>query len=345
MKKTAFTVVALMFATNLFLSAQDSPVEHMQYFTDHEEILSKKYLSYMSEIAHGSKARKMEKRREDVVSSIRETLRETNKLRPFKGDASLRDAYKEYYSVLLSVFTEDYDKIVDMEEVAERSYDAMEAYFLIQEKAEEKLDGAYEKVKLAYEGFAAKNNVRLNEGQASKLNRKLTKVSKVNNYMNMVFLIFFKSSVQETLLIEGVNKKDVNAVEQCKNSLLKFSIEGLSKLDTLKPYEGDGSLINACRKVLEFQRNEAQSKISAYTSFLMKEEDFNKQKKSFESKPASSRTKNDVDSYNSSVNAFNKSMAEYNKANQDLNNARTKVMTHWEITRKRFMDQHVPHKM
>jgi hypothetical protein len=110
-------------------------------------------------------------------------------------------------------------------------------------------------------------------------------------------------------------------------------------------YEGDGSLINACRKVLEFQRNEAQSKISAYTSFLMKEEDFNKQKKSFESKPASSRTKNDVDSYNSSVNAFNKSMAEYNKANQDLNNARTKVMTHWEITRKRFMDQHVPHKM
>jgi hypothetical protein len=232
-----------------------------------------------------------------------------------------------------------------MEEVAERSYDAMEAYLLIQEQAGDKMDIAYEKVKVAFNTFAAKNNVTLTEGQTSKLNRKMAKVAKVNNYMNQVFLMFFKSSVQETLLIEGLNKKDVNAVEQCKNSLLKFSTEGLSRLDTLKPYEGDGSLITACRKVLEFQRNEAEGKIGSYTDFMIKEEEFLKTKKSFESQPASSRTKADVDSYNAMINNYNKSLTSFNKVNHELNEGRTKVMNNWDTTRKRFMDHHVPHKM
>jgi hypothetical protein len=44
----------------------------------------------MSEVAHGNRARKMEKRRNDLLNSINEAIRE-GKLRPYKGDASLRD--------------------------------------------------------------------------------------------------------------------------------------------------------------------------------------------------------------------------------------------------------------
>ena len=146
--RNTLTLCLLLWVSNTVFGQGNSngPVEHMQFLSSQDEMLSKKYMSYMSEVAHGGRARKMEKRRQDLVNSIRETMRECAKVKPFQGDASLRDAYRDYYFVLFSIFNEDYDKIVNMEEVAERSYDAMEAYLLAQEKAEEKLEEARRKL-------------------------------------------------------------------------------------------------------------------------------------------------------------------------------------------------------
>src|SRR5688572_10815947 len=142
MKCLRFGLLLLALTLNNCLYAQpsDGPVPHMDLFNALEEDLSKKYLSYMSEVAHGRRARKMEKRRTDLLNSVSQAINEGGKVRPYKGDASLRDAFKTYWTVLLSIFKEDYHKIVDMEEVAEQSYDAMEAYLLTQEKAKEKLN-------------------------------------------------------------------------------------------------------------------------------------------------------------------------------------------------------------
>lgn len=320
----------------------ETPVEHMRYLSSLEQELSKKYMSYMSEVAHGGKARKLERRREDVISSVRVAIREAGKLRPYDGDASLRDAYKEYWEVLLSVFNEDYHKIVDIEEIAERSYDEMEAYLMIQEQASEKLNGEHEKLRTVYDGFAAKHNIRLIEGE-NKLSRKLEQTGKVNRYMNQVFLIIFKSSVQEDKMIQAFNEKDVAAVEQAKASLLKYSEEGLARLDTLRPFNGDGSMINACRKVLDFQKQEASSKFNAHIAFLVKAGEMEKLRKNIEAKPAHSRTAEEIDAYNQAIKDYNKLVADYNKANNELNAGRDKVRNNYEISRKTFVGRHTPH--
>ncbi len=324
--------------------SSDGPVEHMNYFNQLEENLSKKYLSYMSEVAHGRRARKMEKRRTDLLNSVTQAIYEGGKVRPYKGDVSLRDAYRTYWGVLLSVFKEDYHKIVDMEEVAEQSYDDMEAYLLTQEKAKEKLNEAYSKVPMAYEAFALKHQVRLGEGQSSKLSQRLDQAGKVNSYMNKLYLLFFKSNVQEGLMFKAMQSNDVNGVEQGKNSLAKFSAEGLARLDTLKPFKGDGSLITACRKVLEFQKNEADNAFFL-TDFYLKKEEFEKMKKTFDTKLVKNRTQEDIDAYNNAINDYNKAIKDYNKTSEDLNAGREKVLNNWEITRKRFMDLHVPYKL
>jgi hypothetical protein len=327
---------------NLTASPQDSPVEHMTFLSDREELLRKKYMSYMSEVAHGERARKMEKRRAELISSVEGVIRDARKLRGYKGDVALRDTFIEYWSILLNVFREDYHKIVDMEEVAEQSYDLMEAYILAQEKAEEKLEHAYEKVPEAYSAFAGRHNVTLTEGQQSKLARKLEKVAAVSKYMNQIYLIYFKSSVQESNVTKALSENNINGVEQSKNALQKYSQEGLVRLDTLKPYNGDGSLITACRKILEFHRAEADVKIPVMSNYLIKSEEFAKLKKSFETKPAQTRTKADVDSFNQAINNINKEVALFNKTSEELNVARNKVLTNWDQTKKRFMNAHIP---
>jgi hypothetical protein len=81
------------------------------------------------------------------------------------------------------------------------------------------------------------------------------------------------------------------------------------------------------------------------TEFLIKKEDFDKVKKAFDSTPPNKRKQVDVDAYNKAIEEYNKAVNVYNKTNESLNNNRSKVITNWETTRKKFMDVHVPHKL
>jgi hypothetical protein len=341
MRKT-FTILFLMGWLSCFAQNGESPVEHMDFFSNRETGLSKKYLSYMGEVAHGNRARRLEKKRQELIGEIRQSLNEANRLRPFKGDASLRDAYKTYWDILLKVFNEDYHKIVNMEEIAEQSYDLMEAYLLAQEKAGDVLSEAHEKIEPVYKAFAAKHNVRLIDGGDSKLEKKLRQVSVVNAYYHQVFLIFFKSYKQEAYVMEAFNRKDINGIEQNRSTLVRFAEEGLQKIDTLKAFKGDGSLATACRKVLEFHRIQAEKHVPGLNDFLVKNDEFEKIKKAFEAKPASKRTQADVDTYNKAVNEINRAMESSNKYLVAMNTGREKTMENWNVSRQRFMEQHVP---
>jgi hypothetical protein len=42
----------------------------MNQFAERENLLSQKYMSYMSEVAHHGRARKMEKRRIEVINGV-----------------------------------------------------------------------------------------------------------------------------------------------------------------------------------------------------------------------------------------------------------------------------------
>src|ERR1041385_6886888 len=117
-------------------------------------------------------------------------------------------------------------KIVDMEDVAEQSYDLMEAYLLAKERDGDKLDEAYKKVANQQKLFAEKNNIKLIES-TSKLSQKIEEAGKVSTYYNQVYLIFFKSYKDDFYLTEALNKSDVNAIEQAKNSMDKNATEGM----------------------------------------------------------------------------------------------------------------------
>jgi hypothetical protein len=332
----------LLSMTNTAAQTLSTPVEYMDYLTSREQELSKKYLGYMSEVAHGNRARKMEKRRQELIVQIRQSLSDANKLKPYKGDVTLRDSFRHYWDILLKVFTEDYSKIVNMEEIAEQSYDNMEAYLLAQEKAGDVLDEASGKLAPAYKTFAENNNVRLIDGGDSKMQQKLRQVSLVNDYYHQLFLIFFKSFKQEAYVWDAFNKKDINGLEQNKNSLVKVSEEGLAKLDTIKPFNGDNSLVVAVRNVLAFHKAEAEKQLPGLTDYLIKNEDFTKIKKAFDSKPEAKRTQADVDLYNKAVVDFNASVNSSNKVVNESNAGRQRVMDNWENSRKNFMDKHIP---
>ena len=314
--------------------------QYIDYIGKHNQDLTLTYLSYISAVAHNKSARKVEKRRQEVLDKIYYTRTTINSMSPWKGDRTYKDTTVAYLKILETVFREDYGKIVNMEEIAEQSYDAMEAYMLAQEKAEEKLEEARVRQHETTKRFAKKNNVNLIEGE-SDISIKGEKASEVTKHHNEVYLIFFKPYKQEAYLLEAAEKGNLVALEQNINSLGKIATENLEKLKTIKPLNGDGTMIVATREALFFYQSEAKQ-AKAMTDFYLKKEKFEKIKKSFDSKRSGERTQKDVDEYNNGVNEWNQAIKDYNDLNQSLNKERSKMLENWNKKSKKFMDEHMP---
>jgi len=347
MKKNVRNLVVLLIVCMSFtLSSQgqatDNPGEYMTSISQARADMDVKYMQYLSAAAHGRRARKVEKLRAEVLETINQSKYKTTDLPKFKGDNTLRQGAIDYITLCYRVFNEDYKKIVDMEELAEQSFDAMSAYLLLQEKVTEKLTEASEKLHKTAMEFAGKYNVKVDETKGA-LDGKLEVAGKLTDYTNAVFLIFFKCNWQDMEMVTAMNNKKVNDVEQSRNSLLRFANDGLKGIDTLKSFNGDPSLANACRDVLKYYKKMSETDVPKLTDFYLKEENFNKTKKSFEAKSASSRTKEDVDTYNKSVNDYNEAINTFNKTNNAVNKERTQTMSTWEAAQKKFADANMPY--
>ena len=338
-----FLIIVFILLPALKSIAQDlsNAGSYMTYIGDKEREVTKKYLNYVSAASHGKSLRKVDKLREQLINTIYETRIAVQGVPPFKGDKSLREASVTYLQLSYRVFNEDYGKIVNMEEIAEQSYDAMEAYLMAQKLATEKLDEAGKKRNQTGKEFAAKNNINLVD-LGDIMDQKVKTSTRVTDYYNKIYLLFFKSYRQESYLIEALNKGNIISIEQNKNSLLKYATDGLEKLDTMDAFDSDASLKAACQRALQFYKSEAGD-VTGMTDFLLKKESFDKLQKSFNSKPAAKRTQADVDEYNKSINEMNQTGNAYNKLNNEVNKKRTNILDGWNDTVKKYWDNHMPY--
>jgi hypothetical protein len=302
--------------------------------------ISKEVMDYISAANHGRSARKVEKRRSELALQLKESEKAIRKMKPFKGGFQLRDSIASYFRMSHHVINEDYGKIVDMEEIAEQSYDAMEAYMLAKELASDKMDKAHEVAQVEYKSFAAANNIRLIEGD-SKLGDRIRAAGLVNSYHQKFYLLFFKSYKNEAYLMEALNKGNVGAMEQTRNALASSAEGDLAKIGPMQGFKGDLSLKNATQQILFFYKSEAAQMPSLIEYYLAKEE-FEKIKKGFDSKKQSDRTQEDIDQYNKAINDFNSKVKKSNQVNEELNKKRNTLLKNWNDTSEAFLHKHTP---
>lgn len=316
----------------------DSPVKYMDAISKQQENISKRYMSYTSASAHGKREKKVETLRNKLMDEIQEARMNIGSLPSYKGDKNYRDTAVNFLKFYYNVMNDDYSKIINMEEIAEQSYDEMEAYLLLEEKVQDKLAEANKKMTVAQKQFAAKNNVNLIEGK-SELEDMMSEVGDLNKHYHEVYLVFFKPYIQEKNLVEAIGKNNLTGMEQSKSSMLKYAQEGLVKLNTMKGFKGDNSLIANCKSVLNFYVKEAE-KSAAINDYLLSKERFETIKKEMDKK--STKSKEDVDAYNKAVNDINKTTQTYNTNNNNINSQRTESLNNWNKGVKSFFDEHTP---
>lgn len=341
--KSKYLIVAL-FLLNFSLIAQEfkSPVDYLNYIKKEQTAISRSTWKYTSAVAHSKSARKIDNTRKQLIKSIQTAKKKISALnKGYNSDMEYQNQIIQYFDFCEKNLNEEYDKIINMQEVAEQSYDAMEAYLMARDLINEKLDAENEKANNAFNSFALKYKITVTN-EESDLSKKIEISNEVFDYHTTIYLVFFKANFTDMTLSTAIESKDLSAIQQNANTLIQYSNEGLEKLKTIAAYKGDSSMINATKKALEFYKKQAESYVPKVVDFYMFNDKFENAKKSMESKSKKDLIKEEIDNYNSMVKQINKEVENYNKNNNSNFQDKQNAVNSWNTTGENFISRYVP---
>lgn len=339
--KTILICSLLFFFSNIDLFSQStSPVHYMnRLITPFSDLDSKKW-QYVKAITRGKSAKKVESKRKALIDEYGSVIAQIGRVRTYKQDSLLRPAVMGYLKLTKQVLREDYGEIVDLEKIADESFDGMEAYLTAQEKANEKLNEASLAVNEAYDQYAALNDVTINEGSTSKLRKKIEKGAQALSYYNKNYLIFFKAFHQERYVFDAISRGDISSLEQSANGLSSTAAEGIENLNDVENYNGDASLKTATKNVLSFMKKQGENDYPQMTDFLLMQDEIDSAGKKLEAKKQKDRTKKEIDSYNNMLKKYNAGIKDFNKNLDKLNKDRSDAIKSYEDAIAAFFDKH-----
>jgi hypothetical protein len=342
MKKNLLSIFALLIMTTAVAQDFKTPVEYLNYIGKETDAISKSTWNYTKAVAHSKSARKIDVTRKALIKSIQNASKKFSNLKDgYKGDTEYRDQLLAYLSISEKFINDEYGKIIDLQEVAEQSYDYMEAYITARDLVNQKINDEVEKLNTNQKLFGNKYNIQITEDNSA-LGKKMKASNDVFKYHTQMYLIFFKVNVTDMNLTNAIKKKDLNSIQQNASSLELYADEGLDKLTTMTPYNKDASVINSTKKALEFYKKEALEMTPKVVSFLMLNQKVEDSQASLEKKSEKERTKQEIDSFNNLVKEVNKEVGEYNKLNSKFYQEKVAVNTAWEQVGTDFISKHVP---
>ncbi|MGX7666615.1 LIC11966 family surface protein [Flavobacterium pedocola] len=340
--KPLFFAIILFAGLQAFAQQFKTPVAYLSYIGKEQENISKSMWKYTSAVAHSKSARRIDNTRKQLIKSIQDASKKiTAVTNGYNGDLEFRNQVLDYLSISEKNINEEYDKIINMQEVAEQSYDFMEAYITFRDLINKKMDEENEKVNLAQKNFALKYNITITENNSALANK--MKISNlVFDYHSKLYLIFFKVNFTDLTLTKAIEMKNLAEIQQNSNTLLLYADEGLEKLKSVPSFKKDTDFINSTKKALEFYKKQAQVYTPKVVDFFMFNEKIENAKKILEAKKEQDRTKEEINNFNAMVKQANKEIDNYNKANQLNFQEKNTTINNWNSTADNFISKYIP---
>ncbi|MCB0431568.1 MAG: hypothetical protein KDD18_00485, partial [Mangrovimonas sp.] len=262
---TRILVLLLVTSASVHSQSFKSAVEYLDFISNEQQDISKNMWRYTKALAHSKSDRTILKRRESMIKTLEKAIANIQKADGYDGD-DYKNQVLEYMRLNESLLKHDYAKIVDMKEVAEQSYDLMEAYMLAQEMADQKMEEAQKLYETNFYQYAAKHNINIIEND-SDLSKKMKLSNDVFKHYNEMYLLFFKAHINQIYLWDAMKANDISSIQQNTNALNQAAKSGLEALDTISPYSNDKSLIEATRKVFENYIKETETSMPQVIEF------------------------------------------------------------------------------
>lgn len=340
-KKLLFILPFLMLTAHCDAQKFRTALDYMNFISRQQVLIVKSSWRYTQAIAHSKDERAIDKKRDILIRSIDRAIMKITKATGFEGETEYKEKVLNNLQINKNLLLEEYSEIIDMQAVADQSYDAMEAYILAQELADQKMAEAQKEYEENFYAFAKKHNIEVFEGQ-SELGKKMEISNAVFDYHNDLYLIFFKVHFNESTLLDAIAAKDISAIRQNINALKMAVQEGLGEVDKKPLYKKDDRIAKATKEVFQIHLDEANNTIPQILDYLVINQDFEKIKAAIEKTPESDRTQEQIDSYNAKVDELESKRETINKLIDKLFKERNKKLERLDKANAKFLDKHVP---
>jgi hypothetical protein len=294
---------------------------------------------YLTAVTKTRRVRSIEKNRQNLLKVIQKNQAHIKTNPPLYNDATLRTELTRYLDMLYIVMKEDFDKILDMEDIKAQTYDEDEAHQLALDLAFEKLENCRTFLTKADETFFALYGIKV-DNTKDKITEKIEQANNAIKYYNPIYRVFFKVNREYSYTQLALAKKDLAELQQHAAALPVLAEDGIEKLKSLNGYMGDDELLKTVIEILKFYKSEGLVTIPANIAFFLKVEAFQNAQKKMESIRPESRTKSDIDIYNKSLDSYNTSVKEINQLNTSSNKKHNNYIDKWKKTVDTFFDVH-----
>lgn len=320
----------------------NSATDYLNFIENIYSSKEKATWNYLWVIAKGNNSENVERKRQELVTINRKIRQEVADDIGFNGDTRLRDSLIRYLDTEFSMLTDDMEQIIDLEKIAEKSYDGMEAYILAKDEVFMKMERAGNGFINAYNGFSKVHGIELS-GNKSQLESRLENASQVFEYYHRVFLLFYKPFHEEKRLLNAMDSKNSEAMELHAVRLNTYANNSRALLHGFGPFRSDSSLYRICLELSIFYQLESLS-LRPYSGYFSDYASYLEIKKNYEAIPEDSKKQEDVDKYNQIVKSLNSKVNTFNLINEELNRNRRILLEKWNVAKAGFLFKHILQK-
>jgi hypothetical protein len=314
-------------------------IRYYRELTIKHSVLNLAKYNYLKAVTKSRRVRDVEKTRQELLKTLQGVIDHCKASAPFRGDSTLKSELGSHLNLFYLDLKEDFDKILDMEDIKAQSYDQEEAHQLAMDMAVDKMNTSFAALKKADNDFFATYQINSVEDK-DELTLKIKKVERALEYYNAICRIINRADRQNGYAQQSVESKDLAGLEQNAVTLVTYAEEGLEKMKQQAPYEGDGELLTAAMNQLEFFKYKGQVVYPANVDFEMKADNLEKARKKLESIKRENQTKQDIDRFNELVNQFNNAVKAINKTSHDSFEKHKKLIEDWKKKVDKFLDKH-----
>lgn len=333
------TFIGLLLLTFTQAISQNA-YEYFSSINEHYEEINKDTWNYIKQVSKGANARRIDKKRTELINTLNKAKYNVSQIGAFEGNADLRNETRDYLNLLILTLKNDYQKIVDLEKIAEESYDAMEAYILTKERVSAKTEAAYNSLTVKQSQFAEANNINLVKSD-SRISKKLDNADQVMSYYNKIYLLFYKAYWYENQMLKAMEQSNVGDLEQYRATLAEVAQSNMDSLKNIRPFYGDKSLIDACQQLLYFYHGEAVRYMPEQIEFILLQKKMQELNKKMESKPQKKWTQQEINGYNQTINDYNAAVQKFNETSEYLSKFRKKGLDNWNNMTEKYYEEYL----
>ena len=303
----------LFFLISAFATAQEfnHPVDYNNFIVEEMNEIVGKNLEYISQSVHSEDFNAIEIKRKNLVKQIQKAYNNISQTDPYEKGEKLQSECVEVLNMYKKVFEVEFQEVNSLRRSSKESYEAMEAYFAAQDKAEKNLSKATDRFYKAQKSFIKSHGIQMEKGgdKDSEMSQQFKNISEVNEYTRKLFLINFQLSKYNSIFFEAVSEKNTAGLDAKRKRIEAAADRSIEQMSKMKGYKGDKDLLEKTMKIAEFYKKMSSDGFASIVKVLKaKDKDL---------------TQTDVDAYNEAIQEYNTTIP---KLTDDFNNAQNELM-------------------